>query len=83
MPLLSEKVPPNLTLNFQGAIPKKSEVITSACLGFLIQSAVMIVNALAVYRWHWRRAGKIVMAYGYPTWAVGTSALNIGTFIYG
>ena len=52
-------------------------------VGILIQSAVIIINGLAVYHWHYRRAGKTVMGYGHPTWAAGMGVLSIGTFICG
>jgi hypothetical protein len=76
-------MPPNLTLNMPDAIPTKWKVALFMWIGLLIQAAVMVVNALTVYRWQWLRAGKIVAPYGYPVWAVGTVFIGIGTCICG
>lgn len=69
---------PSLTLNIPNAIPRPWMVITFMCLGLLIQAVVMTINAMIVYHWKWLRAGKVVAAYGYPVWAVGTITMNIG-----
>lgn len=79
----SEKVPPNLTINIDGAVPEQWTVFIFTSVGLLIQAAVMAINAVAVYHWHWLRAGKTVAPYGYPIWAVGTASLGVGTCICG
>jgi hypothetical protein len=72
-----------MTLNNDGAVPGRWTVIVFTLVGLLVQVTVMVINALVVYRWQWRRAGKIVAPYGYPTWAVGTAAIAVGTCICG
>jgi hypothetical protein len=47
------------------------------CFGLLIQAAVIAINAIAVYRWHWLRAGRVVASYGYPVWASGTIGITL------
>ena len=80
---VADKVPPNLTVNISHAIPPKSAVWVMTCVGLLVQATVMVINALMVYHWKLLRAGKIVASYGYPTWAVGTIAITVGTWVCG
>jgi hypothetical protein len=72
-----------MTLNNDGVVPDRWTVIAFTLVGLLVQVAVMVINALVVYRLRWLRAGKIVAPYGYPTWAVGTATIAIGSCICG
>jgi hypothetical protein len=81
--VLSDFVPPSLTLNIPRTTPDWRTPIVLATVGFLFQGAVMVVNALAVYRWGWLRSGHTVASYGYPTWAAGTAAITIGAYVCG
>lgn len=74
---------PSLTLNIEGALPTKAEVIYLMCWGVAIQVSIFVVNALVVYRWRWLRGGSTVATYGYPVWAAGTISISLGVFICG
>lgn len=74
---------PNLTLNMPNSTPQTWTVLRTLMLAIVIQCAVIILNALGVYHWHWLRAGYVVASYGYPVWLAGTIALNIGVSICG
>ncbi|PMD64276.1 uncharacterized protein K444DRAFT_714174 [Hyaloscypha bicolor E] len=73
--LISGKAPPNLTLNIAHAVPAQRKVVFSVCLGILIQVAMIVVNAIAVYHLHWLRAGRAVASYGFPSGRLEQSAL--------
>lgn len=73
-----ENKAPNLTLNIPKAIPEIWKVQLFAAIGLLIQTTVLIFNAIVVYRFRWLRAGNVVAKYGYPVWAVGTLIMNLG-----
>ena len=76
-----EGAPPNLTLNIPSAMPNPSTVTLFAIISLTLQAAVVAVNALAVYKWGWLRAGKLVAPYGYPLWITGTLSLSVGTLV--
>jgi hypothetical protein len=69
---------PNLTLNVPDDISNLIKVWTVACMGFVIQVVVMVINTVVVYGWKWLRPGSLVASYGYPTWAVGTVCITFG-----
>ncbi|KAH8755140.1 hypothetical protein F5882DRAFT_308120, partial [Hyaloscypha sp. PMI_1271] len=69
---------PNIILNIEKAIPQPRTVLLFTIFGALIQSMVIIVNALAVYYWHWPRGSSAVASYGYPVWATGTISITLG-----
>lgn len=73
----------NLTLNTSTGIPRKRTVSLLVIIGLLIQAAVVVVNAFAVYRWQWVKSGKPIERYAYPIWATGTGAITIGVWLCG
>lgn len=76
-------IPPNLTLNTPTGIPRKRTTSLLLITGLLIQAAVVVVNAFAVYRWKWVKSGKPIERYAYPLWAAGTGAITIGVWLCG
>jgi hypothetical protein len=72
------KKAPNMTLNIGTAIPPTTDAFYFMCLGLFVQVLVAVINGLAVYRWRWLRAGRVVASYGYPVWAVGTCSITVG-----
>lgn len=80
---LSQNISPNLTLNTPTGIPSRRTVNFLVITGLLIQAAVFVVNAFAVYRWQWVKSGKPIERYAYPLWVAGTGAITIGVWLCG
>lgn len=80
---LPQNISPNLTLNTPTGIPSRKTVSLLVITGLLIQAAVFVVNAFAVYRWQWVKSGKPIERYAYPLWAAGTGAITIGVWLCG
>lgn len=80
---LPPNISPNLTLNTPAGVPTKTMVGFLAFTGLLIQSAVVVFNAFAVYHWQWLKSGKPIERFAYPLWAAGTAAITIGVWLCG
>ncbi|KAK1755545.1 hypothetical protein QBC47DRAFT_445709 [Echria macrotheca] len=80
---VSSSMSPSLTLNIEKAIPDERFVLFFACIGVLVQTSAMVLNAVIVYYWQWKRGANTVASYGYPTWASGTVCIAIGASICG
>lgn len=74
-------ISPSITHNTPG-IPR-STVKLLVITGLVFQATVVVVNALAVYRWQWLKSGKPIERYAYPLWAAGTGAITIGVWLCG
>jgi hypothetical protein len=72
---------PNLTLNFPNALVSPWELWLFAAFALGVQSAVLILSATSIYRWHTKKAGKIVNSYAYPCFLAGTICLSAGLLI--
>ncbi|KAI1742809.1 hypothetical protein F4680DRAFT_411795 [Xylaria scruposa] len=80
---ISDKVPPNLTLNMLGTIPSQSTALVLTIIGLLVQTVVIIINGLIVYHWQLLRGRYRVAPWGYPTWLAGTVAMGLGSSMCG
>ena len=69
---------PNITLNVRGAISSEWELRALVIFGFIMQTMVFAMSALATYRWQWTGGSQMLSTYGYPCFIVGSIALSGG-----
>ena len=78
---LLENKAPNITLNVKGSVASGAELWAFAIFSTVLQSLVLAVSALSVYKWQWRKGSNLVpqdRQYGYPCFLVGTVAVTAG-----
>lgn len=75
------KQAPNISLNVQGAIPSKSELILWTTLGVVLQFVAFVVPALTTYHWKWKKGANSVQEYAYPCFLTGSCLLTIGIIL--
>lgn len=81
---LLENKAPNITLNVKGSVASGAELWAFAVFSTILQSLVLVVSALSVYIWQWRKGSNLVpqdRQYGYPCFLVGTIAVAAGLVI--
>jgi hypothetical protein len=72
---------PNLTLHVPKALVPPWELWLFTAFALAVQSAVLVLSAISIYRWHTEKAGNIVNSYAYPYFLAGTITLSIGLVI--
>lgn len=78
---LTRQNPPNLSLNVSIRPLDPKVLITFACIGFFMQTGVLIYAALSQYHLKLSKSGTVVPAYGFPILLTGTLSLAIGMFL--
>jgi hypothetical protein len=68
-------------LHVPNAVVPPWELWTFAVFGVSVQSAVLVLSGITIYRWHFQKSGAIVSNYAYPCFLVGTIALSAGLLI--
>jgi hypothetical protein len=76
-----EGTAPNIKLHVPNAIVPPWELWAFAIFGVSVQSAVLALSGITIYRWHFQKSGAIVSDYAYPCFLAGTIALSAGLLI--
>jgi hypothetical protein len=72
---------PNLALNIPTATARQKELCFWVAWAVLAQMGVLILPAIATYRWKWMRGNNSVPSYGYPCFVLGSVAIVIGLML--
>jgi hypothetical protein len=76
-----EEGAPNISLHVPDANMLPWELWAFAIFGVSVQSAVLVLSGITIYRWHFQKSGAVVSGYAYPCFLTGTIALNAGLLI--
>lgn len=74
---------PNIALNVRDATVDRSELWACAVFGTILQLSALTFPAASTYQLSWRKGGSSIAAYGYPCFAIGTTAVCLGLIFCG
>lgn len=74
-------VPPCIALNTTDDSVGKVELVVITIFGLLLQSGLLVFDAMTVYYWGWKKGGDDIATYAFPLVLVGTLILSIGMFL--
>ena len=76
-----ESIAPNISLNTIGISVHEWEIYLVALCGVILQLAVLVVEAMATYYFHWEKGGRSVAEYAFPLTSIGTLGLVYGMYL--
>lgn len=76
-------LPPCITLNVPGAVPRRLELCICVLIGSLLQVSIFAIITTTTYHYQWQRRSQPIPAFAYPAFVVGSTLNCIGIFLCG